>query len=325
MEKQQRREIRNVSGILGAAILLFLLLGTGLSYLARRGMQMPVFKDQFWALSLFQIIYTFLAVMGPFFLATFAIRKVQDTPRDSLTPFRKSKDYKLFLAAISIGLMAALIGDLLTGAFTMWLDGRGYTFNVSDVKNPQGGLDWVWAILAYAAVPAVCEEYAFRGVILQSLRKYGDGLAIGISSLLFALMHGNAAQAPFALLLGIVMGRLAIATDSLWTSIAVHFLNNTYATVFNALQERGDTQTVMAGMVTVYTVVFVMGLLALFYLYAIYHWGSKEMLYSPGDTVPEKRKYRHQAELHTITSIPMLAGLVFLIRMVVLTIVPKGG
>lgn len=90
-----------------------------------------------------------------------------------------------------------------------------------------------WVLVLYgiviAVVPPLVEEMLFRGLLLQSLRRYGDGFAVFASALAFGLYHGNFIQMVFAFLCGIVMGLVAVRTNSLLPSILIHFLNNSIA------------------------------------------------------------------------------------------------
>ena len=62
-------------------------------------------------------------------------------------------------------------------------------------------------ILCFAAVPAVCEELAFRGFILSGCRNLGSNWrAILVSAIFFGLTHGFLQQSINACLLGIVLG-----------------------------------------------------------------------------------------------------------------------
>lgn len=70
-----------------------------------------------------------------------------------------------------------------------------------------------------------------RGVVMQPLRKYGDWFAILTSAFVFALMHGNLVQAPFAFIAGIGLGYAVIASGSLWTGILIHLLNNSISVI----------------------------------------------------------------------------------------------
>ena len=88
-----------------------------------------------------------------------------------------------------------------------------------------------------AILPAILEEAVFRGCVLRVLRPFGDGFAIGISAVLFGLMHGNIRQVPFAIIVGLILGKLYTATNSLFYPILVHFINNALSVVMEYLAE----------------------------------------------------------------------------------------
>ena len=71
----------------------------------------------------------------------------------------------------------------------------------------------------------VAEEILFSGLVLRSLQPYGKRFAIVISSLLFGLFHGNLMQAPFAFVVGLVMGYVAMEYHIGW-AVALHLINN---------------------------------------------------------------------------------------------------
>ena len=66
-------------------------------------------------------------------------------------------------------------------------------------------------LLVFAVTPAICEELAFRGFILSGLARGGRlAIAVGISSVMFGIIHMIPQQAFNAALLGLVLGLLAI-------------------------------------------------------------------------------------------------------------------
>ena len=71
----------------------------------------------------------------------------------------------------------------------------------------------------------VAEELLFRGLVLRSLEGYGKRFAIVVSALLFALIHGNLLQLPFAFLTGLVLGYVALEHHFGW-AVLLHMLNN---------------------------------------------------------------------------------------------------
>jgi sodium transport system permease protein len=86
------------------------------------------------------------------------------------------------------------------------------------------------SLVIFALVPAVCEEIAFRGFILSGLEHGHDRRsAIFLSALLFGFLHVllSLFQQLFnATLLGLVLGLLAIRSQSIVPGILFHFLNN---------------------------------------------------------------------------------------------------
>jgi membrane protease YdiL (CAAX protease family) len=88
------------------------------------------------------------------------------------------------------------------------------------------GLAWV-AILLSSSVAGICEETGFRGYMQVPLEKrYGAGAAIGITSLVFVLIHLEQAWAAPLLLhifaIASLLGILAYASGSLIPSMVGH-------------------------------------------------------------------------------------------------------
>ncbi|MEW4487431.1 ABC transporter permease subunit/CPBP intramembrane protease [Thalassoglobus sp. JC818] len=86
----------------------------------------------------------------------------------------------------------------------------------------------LWLTLAtFALAPAVCEELAFRGFILSGLqRSKREWLPIIISAMLFGVIHMIPKQQFNAALLGLVLGLLAVRSQSLWPGVVFHFVFN---------------------------------------------------------------------------------------------------
>ena len=85
---------------------------------------------------------------------------------------------------------------------------------------------FVLSIISTAVVPAICEEYLFRGAILTNLLPFGKTTAILASALLFGLMHQHPLQILYTTLMGVVIGYVYIKTKSIWACIILHFANN---------------------------------------------------------------------------------------------------
>ena len=71
----------------------------------------------------------------------------------------------------------------------------------------------------------IAEELLFRGLVLRSLQPYGKKFAIFVSALLFGLFHGNLMQVPFAFVVGLVLGYVAVEYNIYWAMV-LHLINN---------------------------------------------------------------------------------------------------
>lgn len=81
--------------------------------------------------------------------------------------------------------------------------------------------------VAFALLPAVCEELAFRGFLLTGLQKrFRPRTAILLCSFLFALFHMNVFQFLPAFFLGVVLGLLTVRSQSVMPAMFFHLLYN---------------------------------------------------------------------------------------------------
>src|SRR5262249_20186199 len=79
--------------------------------------------------------------------------------------------------------------------------------------------------LVLALLPAVCEELAFRGFILQGLlRGFRPWTAILLSAFLFAVYQMNVFQLLPHFVFGVVLGLLAVRSGSVWPAMLFHLL-----------------------------------------------------------------------------------------------------
>ncbi len=82
-------------------------------------------------------------------------------------------------------------------------------------------------ILSLIVIPAVCEEFFFRGIVFSEYRKYGTANAVIISALGFAILHFSVENFFIYLFAGLLLGFVTAMTRSIFPSIMLHLLNNT--------------------------------------------------------------------------------------------------
>lgn len=98
------------------------------------------------------------------------------------------------------------------------------------VTTPMGLLANIFII---ALVPAVGEEFLFRGVLQKHFKRWTGNIhiAIIITSVLFSAMHLQFFGFLPRFILGIILGYLFYYSRNLWVSITAHFFNNAFATI----------------------------------------------------------------------------------------------
>ena len=89
-----------------------------------------------------------------------------------------------------------------------------------------GVIGGLYAVIAFALIPAICEEYLFRSVVCAEFECAGVGTAVFFSTLLFALSHFSLERLPVYLFCGIALVFVFYVTRSVIASAIVHFALN---------------------------------------------------------------------------------------------------
>jgi len=100
---------------------------------------------------------------------------------------------------------------------------------VSDEESLSDPLYLILVYITLAIVAPITEELAFRGLILDYLRKnYGNWPAIILSAVMFGLIHFIPTGIAVATYGGIIYGWLRIKTERLWPSMICHSVWNSF-------------------------------------------------------------------------------------------------
>lgn len=103
---------------------------------------------------------------------------------------------------------------------------------MNDILAPISQGSILISMLTVGIVAPIAEEFLFRGVIYNTLkRKISIKWTIIIQAILFGAFHGNLVQGIYATLLGIVFGYVTYKTKSLWPAIIMHMVNNLTANI----------------------------------------------------------------------------------------------
>jgi membrane protease YdiL (CAAX protease family) len=104
----------------------------------------------------------------------------------------------------------------------------------------------LWVILVIAMIPAVVEEFVFRGLVQSSIEKGSTPLhGAVVTGIVFGAYHLIPSSVVPLSMLGVYLGFLAYRSNSLWVSVIAHFFNNAVACVATYL--RVDDEALLTG------------------------------------------------------------------------------
>jgi len=177
-----------------------------------------------------QILAYALSLTIPFLIYSMYIK----IPLSAALPFRPVSAGLLLgttFASLAVSLVALYASDITRYLF--WF--LGISFYEPLTVLPSDILGTVLYIINMTILPAIFEEFAFRGIFMQSFRRFGDSFALLTSSILFALVHISPISMPHAFIMGLVIGYFVLFTGSLHTGMIIHFVYNLLAVVISQL------------------------------------------------------------------------------------------
>lgn len=178
-------------------------------------------------------ISVFSAFVPGLFYFLISRRSISDTIKTSYV--RQKELWAIVFVGMAVAMVANTASDMIQTNFSFF--GLQNTLDMTSKANTP--LEIVLYIISTAVVPAFAEEFAFRGILMGTLRRFGDAFAIIASAIVFGAMHGNIVQVPFAFILGLVFAYVDCKTNSILPSIIIHFVNNFYAVMLDVLQNTG--------------------------------------------------------------------------------------
>lgn len=138
----------------------------------------------------------------------------------------------IFFSCTFLGSLATMFTDFVAEILDV-LYGTGEIPDAMESALPAQGDPGTFTVLliTVSIIAPICEELIFRKLLLHPLRKHGDGFAIVITALLFGFSHGNFDQLPYAFVVGLLFGLLAINSNSVMPTMILHTANNLLVTL----------------------------------------------------------------------------------------------
>lgn len=175
---------------------------------------------------MFYGIYFIILVLGtfiPFFLLK-ALSKVKT--KKIFRPIKASFSELLIQTVVFFACCTGLIyvSSMILNAFGLQgclLASIGLNYDITNLSNH------IYVFMLLVVTPFI-EEYAFRGVLLNALGRFGKRFALIASAIIFALSHRNIGEILPGLAMGLLLGKTALRYKSIQPTILIHILFNCF-------------------------------------------------------------------------------------------------
>ena len=259
------------------AIVLFRIFGSMFSsFIQLQPVVRALYEENYTFSMVAGMLYSLIGVGGTFFIAYLILKRFVDFTIPAGAPRKNSGVGYLVLAGLGICYVGNVaVSYMMSALSSVGISSYSYEAALTEAQPlPENAFGAICTVMYMAVFPAFFEEIAFRGVVMQPLRKYGDWFAIIVSAVMFGLVHGNIMQIPFAIVAGIALGYSSVVTGSLRTGMLIHFLNNFLSVIYSwARTGLSDRANMIFSPVFTYGII-VIGLVAL----AGYAYKNPDML-----------------------------------------------
>lgn len=223
----QEQHLKKDVAVISAAMVGVLLLPTLLLIPVTAGMQAVVntlsrTTNQVVLITTFaqetrELILYLLSILLPIFFLRFFLKDAQVDTVVRRLPGKKLWCYAvpLTLTVVALsGVGSRFLNDLLSDLHIVSLTPNNML--------PGNTISLVFYMIRVMFLPALLEEYLFRGLILHSLRRYGDTFAVVLSSAFYGMMQYTVIRNLSGFVFGLVLGYFVLRTGSLLTAVVGH-------------------------------------------------------------------------------------------------------
>ena len=286
-EQNEKRAVRRISWAIAVPGVIFFLVTRYwgkiiLSVAGRLGIEnervMAFLRDP-GVLQLLQIGLSFLLMTAPFILCA----KIAGARVGKIAALKKPESGSN-LAYFFFGLGFCSFANIAVNTAGRLFKEFGVYYTMPKSEDPEGAFGVLLVIFSTVIVPAVLEEFAFRGIVFGLLLPYGEGFAILATATVFGLFHGNFEQIPFAFLVGLVLGFVRVKTGSIALCMAIHAANNLVA------MSTSYSSALPTAVSSLLYTAYVMAALTLSVLGVAFLRGRNDFVFSPAKTALSAKK-----------------------------------
>lgn len=211
--------------------------------------------DNFWVFLLVQTLLPVVVILGVFLY----VRRGRTCEEKSVFSLRPPAHRADWGWAVALGLSVCFFSGFLSNLFSLGLEKVGIPNPMSSMPTSDSAFGMILFIVVMAVLPALSEEFVFRGAFVGFARNLGTAAVCLSSGALFALMHMNVHQMLNAFLVGALLALVTLRSGSVWPAVLIHFLNNLTTIVLELLTESLKIPSLFWGFTVLDVVLAVLG------------------------------------------------------------------
>ncbi len=151
-------------------------------------------------------------------LAVLVLKRIKGVPPER-KKLKTARFFELFTICFPAMSSGNILGIMLSYIFSGGTAQNGLLQYVMDENI-------ILKVLVTVVAAPLFEEFIFRKLLIDRSRAYGEGLAILLSSAMFAAFHGNLFQIFYAFATGLVFGYVYISSGKMIYSAIMHMAIN---------------------------------------------------------------------------------------------------
>lgn len=176
--------------------------------------------------------------IGMFLLPALIFRKFFGNPDRDFFVHRKQQEWGVWFTAIFFFIIAYPLVNLIHLANlqipvsdALVAEDAASAELLMKLLGGEGATILLVNIFVYAVIPAIGEEFLFRGVIMRqiALSTKNIHLAVWVSAAFFSFIHGEITVFIPRFLMGVVLGYMFVWSGNIWLGVMAHLFNNVLA------------------------------------------------------------------------------------------------
>ncbi|MDE5992388.1 MAG: CPBP family intramembrane metalloprotease [Oscillospiraceae bacterium] len=235
-DKEERRQIRKKYNLTALVLLINIFIFNGIAISGGSFLPNSFWEDEFYSTAYsccIPIISEITAI-----IVGIKLLGLDFKPLATRDGFNGGTMFKLITLAVGLQTAASMIASIITAILKMFGLESPTADLTATTSLPANLLMYFYACL----LGPVLEELLYRGVLLQSMRKYNEKFAIFLSAIIFGLMHENYQQFILGFLVGIPLAVVTIKSGSLIPAIFTHIIVNTSGMFFNCWMQYSNSK-----------------------------------------------------------------------------------